>query len=230
MSQTAAKSTGVVVPNSLSRSGRLAAALIYALVRGTAATVRFTWCDRSGQLASSPHTQLIFCCWHNRLALALRLYRQYIQRREPSRRMAALVSASKDGGLLARVLELFGTQPVRGSTSRRGPQALLELTSWAEQGFDLAITPDGPRGPRYAVQEGIIYLAQLTGLPIVPTSYYLRWKKCARSWDRFQVPLPFTRCEVVLGEPVWVPREASDAEREALRRELETRMRAITRD
>ena len=66
--------------------------------------------------------------------------------------------------------------PVRGSSSRRGPQALLELTSWAERGYDLAITPDGPRGPRYVVQEGAIGLAQVTGLPIIPASYHLRWK------------------------------------------------------
>ena len=84
--------------------------------------------------------------------------------------MAAMVSASKDGGFLASILECFGVQPVRGSSSRRGPQALLELTGWAERGYDLAITPDGPRGPRYVVQEGIIALAQVTGLPIVPAS------------------------------------------------------------
>ena len=64
-------------------------------------------------------------------------------------------------------------QPVRGSTSRRGPQALLELTSWSERGYDLAITPDGPRGPCYVVQDGIMSLAQLTGLPILPVSYHL---------------------------------------------------------
>ena len=82
--------------------------------------------------------------------------------------MAALVSASKDGGFLSGILELFGVQPVRGSSSRRGPQALLELTTWAERGHDLTITPDGPRGPCYQVQDGVMSLAQLTGLPIVP--------------------------------------------------------------
>ena len=79
-----------------------------------------------------------------------------------------MVSASRDGGILAGILEQFGVKPVRGSSSRRGPQALLEMTTWAERGYDLAITPDGPRGPRYKVQEGVISAAQLTGLPIVP--------------------------------------------------------------
>ena len=132
--------------------------------------------------------------------------------------------------MLAAILERFGVQPVRGSSSRRGPQALLELTTWAERGYDLAITPDGPRGPRYEVQEGVMSLAQVTGLPIVPVSYHLNWKIRAKSWDRFQIPLPFARCEVTVGRVLRVPREATDAEREELRQQLETEMRAITRD
>jgi lysophospholipid acyltransferase (LPLAT)-like uncharacterized protein len=144
--------------------------------------------------------------------------------------MAGMVSASRDGALLARILELFGVEPVRGSTSRRGPQALRELTTWGERGYDLAITPDGPRGPCYVVQDGVMALAQLTGLPIVPVSYHLNWKFRPKSWDRFQVPLPFARCEVTIGEAVRVPRAASETERERLRQELEQTMKAITRD
>ena len=144
--------------------------------------------------------------------------------------MAALVSASRDGGMLARVLELFDVEPVRGSSSRRGPQAFRELVSAGERGRDLAITPDGPRGPCYVVQEGIISLAQLTGMAIVPASFHLSCKWRLKTWDRFQVPLPFARCEVQLGPPVRIPRDASDAERKQLRAELEARMQAITRD
>jgi lysophospholipid acyltransferase (LPLAT)-like uncharacterized protein len=121
-------------------------------------------------------------------------------------------------------------QPVRGSSSRRGPQALLELTGWAERGYDLAITPDGPRGPRYVVQEGVMALAQVTGFPIIPASYYLGRKVQAKSWDRFQIPLPFSVCEVMIGKPVRVPREASDEERETLRQQLEQALREISRD
>jgi len=153
-----------------------------------------------------------------------------VARQDRTRRLVALVSASRDGGFLARILELFEVQPVRGSSSRRGAQALRELVSWGERGHDLAITPDGPRGPCYAVQEGVISTAQLTGLPIVPVAYRLTWKIRAKSWDRFQVPLPFTRCEVVTAPPIHVPRDATDAEREVLRQELERSLRAITRD
>src|ERR1044071_3246116 len=134
-------------------------------------------------------------------------YDGYVRRRNPSRGIAAMVSASKDGGFLTAILECFKVKPVRGSSSLRGSQALLELTSWAERGYDLAITPDGPRGPRYVVQEGVMTLAQLTGLPIVPFSFSAHWKICLKSWDGFQVPLPFSRVDLSLGKPIFVPRE-----------------------
>ena len=222
--------SGVVRPHPARWHGRIAARLIHALVRLMDATLRYHLEDPANALAVLREGPVIFAIWHNRLALSLMLYRRYVQRAEPQRRMAALVSASKDGALLARTLELFGVAPVRGSTSRRGPQALLELTSWAERGFDLAITPDGPRGPRYAVQEGVIAVARLTGLPILPVSFRLQWKYQAGSWDQFQIPLPGSRCTVCVGSPLRVARDCADAERERLRQETETRLRAITQD
>ena len=98
---------------------------------------------------------------------------------------------------------------------------MIELTTCAERGRDLTITPDGPRGPRYEVQDGVIAAAQLTGLPIVPMSYHLNWKIRLNSWDGFQIPLPFARCDVVIAKPIVVPREISDDDREALRKQLE---------
>lgn len=220
----------VVVPHRAKWQQRLAAALLYGLIRSVAATIRFQMDDGSGILGGPPAQRIIFSIWHNRLALSLIMYRRYLLKRSPDRRLAAMVSASRDGGLLARILEHFGVEPVRGSSSRRGPQALRELVTWGEQGFDLAITPDGPRGPCYRVQEGVISAARLTGLPIVPVSYELNWKIRLKSWDRFQVPLPFARCRIVSGPIVRVPREATDAERESLRIKLEQTMQAITRD
>jgi lysophospholipid acyltransferase (LPLAT)-like uncharacterized protein len=224
------KFAGVVVPKAPRWHQRLGAWLVFLLIRTVSATLRYRWHDRSGLYDGPPAGPAICCVWHNRLALCLEGYYGYVKKRNRTPGIAAMVSASKDGALLAAILERFKVQPVRGSTSRRGPQALLELTSWAERGFDLAITPDGPRGPCYVVQEGILSLAQLTGLPILPGSYHLSWKIRAKSWDRFQIPLPFSRCDVELEKPVYVPRDASDAEREALRQQLERTLRAITRD
>jgi hypothetical protein len=219
----------VVVPHRATLGARCAAAVIAGLLRCIAFTLRRRFDPLPAALTADPSQPVIFAVWHNRLALSMAIHR-FLAGRCGRDRLAALVSASRDGGLLSRVLELFGVQAVRGSSSRRGAQALLELTSWAERGYGLAITPDGPRGPRYQVQEGIIALAQLTGLPIVPVSYHLSWKHCLRSWDRFQVPLPFARWELHFGEPLRVPRAAGDVEREALRVELERRLMAITRD
>jgi len=157
-------------------------------------------------------------------------YFDYVKKRNQTPGLAAMVSASKDGGMLTAVLDCFKVKPVRGSSSRRGRQALLELTTWAERGYDLAITPDGPRGPCYVVQEGVASLAQLTGLPIIPVSYHLCWKIHARSWDRFQIPLPFSRCEIIYEKPIRVPRNATAEQRETLRSQLEQTLRAISKD
>ena len=224
------RSSGIVVPHAPHWYQRLGAWLVFALIRTVAATLRCRWIDRSGYFDDGPAGPAIYCTWHNRLALCLIEYYGYPKKHNQTPGMAAMVSASKDGGFLASVLECFGVQPVRGSSSRRGRQALLELTGWAERGYDLAITPDGPRGPRYVVQEGIIGLAQVTGLPIIPASHHLSWKIQAKSWDRFQIPLPFSRCEMVFEKPVRVPRQASDAEREALRQQLERTLKEISRD
>ena len=220
----------VVIPRKLRWHGRLAAWLIYRVIRGIVATSRCREEFPEATRALIMGQPVIFCIWHNRLALALPSYIRAIRRRQPHRRMAAMVSASNDGALVARILELFGAAPVRGSSSRRGSQALREMVTHASQGLDLAITPDGPRGPRYEVQEGVIALSQLTGLPIIPVSYHLSRKLLLKSWDRFQVPLPFAIWRLRLGEAVIVPREAGDQEREAIRLELERRLRHLTED
>jgi lysophospholipid acyltransferase (LPLAT)-like uncharacterized protein len=224
------RKSGVVVPHQARWHQRLAAAAIYFSIRALAATIRFRLDDPAGFFNGAPREKIIFAIWHNRLALSAVLYRKYILKFAPERRMAGMVSASRDGGLLAQLLELFGIEPVRGSSSRRGPQALREMVSFGERGYDLAITPDGPRGPCYVVHEGVISTAQLTGLPIVPASYHLNWKIRLKSWDRFQIPLPFARCEIRVGKILRVPRDISDADREKLRQELETEMRAISKD
>jgi lysophospholipid acyltransferase (LPLAT)-like uncharacterized protein len=219
-----ARASGPVVPHRPDLLQQLVARLVFAVERLVTASLRCEWRDRSGLTAAQSGQPVIFCLWHNRLAISMLVHRRY------PRKLAALVSASKDGALLAAVLGTFGVEQVRGSTSRRGPQALLELANRAKLGYDLAVTPDGPRGPRYVVQEGVIALAQVTGLPIIPVTCNTRRKVCARSWDRFQIPLPFSRCELILNEPIFVPREACEARREELRLELEGSLRARSQD
>jgi lysophospholipid acyltransferase (LPLAT)-like uncharacterized protein len=144
--------------------------------------------------------------------------------------MAALISASRDGALLARTFSYFGVEPIRGSSSRRGAQALLELTSALRRNMHVAITPDGPRGPKYRVQSGIISLAQLTGAAIIPIGAHISRKKELPSWDRFQVPLPFSKCTATFGSPIQVPRDATEEEHEKARLALQEAMVSLNPD
>lgn len=207
--------TGVVIPHSPRRSQRLVAWAVFLVERFVTPSLRCQWRDVSGLADVHKSQPVIFCLWHNRLAISMIVHRRY------PRKLAAMVSASKDGALLAAVLSRFGVEQIRGSSSRRGPQALLEMTSHAEKGYDLALTPDGPRGPRYVVQPGVIALAQVTELPIIPVTCNMRWKICLKSWDGFQIPLPLSQCELILNRPVLVPRAADEVQREERRRELE---------
>jgi len=219
---------GVVVPQPLPWRRRISASLAAALLRLCLSTWHVRWVDSGSP--SPTEGPVIFCVWHNRLAATLASYNEFVRSRWPGQGLAAMISASRDGGVLANVVERFGIQPIRGSTSRRGPQALLEATTWMERGYNIVITPDGPRGPVYCIQEGIIDLAQLTGRPVIPISNFTGWKIRLRSWDRFQIPLPFARCQAYYGEAVRVPRDASEGQREELRARLETIMRGITKD
>jgi lysophospholipid acyltransferase (LPLAT)-like uncharacterized protein len=212
---TRRSSPGVVVPQRPNGWQRIIAGMVYILERCLTASLRCQWNDRSGLAEARTNQPVIFCLWHNRLAISMMVHRKH------PRKLAALVSASRDGAWLAAVLDSFDVEQVRGSTSRRGAQALLELTSRAQLGYNLAVTPDGPRGPRYVVQKGVIDLAQVTGLPIIPLTCNTRPKICLKSWDRFQIPLPFSRCELFLNPPILIPRSASGAEKEQLRTELQ---------
>jgi hypothetical protein len=220
----------VVVPHAPKWHQRLGAFLLFVSLRGLLLTVRCRMRARSEYFSPNAPAPAIFCIWHNRLATCVKVLDVHRRPNNSGAGMAALVSASKDGAFLARILEWFRVQPVRGSSSRRGAQAMLEMTTWAERGYDLTITPDGPRGPCYKIQDGITSLAQLTGLPIVPVALNLNWKISVKSWDRFQIPLPFARCEIWVGKSFRVPADASDAVREELRQQLEAELRAITRD
>ena len=223
------QSSGPALPRPLTLRARAAARLVSLGLRALVWTWRLRW---SGpQISDDAKAPVIYCFWHNRLGLALGCYKDREARafwRVES--LAAMVSASRDGSFLAHVLEYFGVEPIRGSTSRRGPQALLEATKLMERRISVTITPDGPRGPVYEIQDGIVHLAQLTGRPIIPMSSHTRWKICLKSWDCFQIPLPFARCDMRYGAPIWAPREASESERERIRLQLQDAMRAITQD
>ncbi len=208
MAGTKRRSSGIVVPKSLSWHRRLAAFIVAGFLHVCIGTWRLRWKNMPGE--PDPKRPVIYCVWHNRIPFALACYK-FSKPKWLDEGIAAMISASRDGGFLANVVKRFDVETIRGSSSRRGPQALLEATTWLERNYSVVITPDGPRGPAYRIQDGIIQLSKLTGRPIVPVSTFTHWKIRLNSWDRLQIPLPFTRCDVSYGDPIWVPRDVSDS-------------------
>jgi lysophospholipid acyltransferase (LPLAT)-like uncharacterized protein len=193
------------------------------LLRALFLTVRLRLDPRALDELDSVRGSAILCFWHNRiLAITLAFLRQYPAGR---RGVTVLTSPSRDGELLARIMARLGMGSVRGSSSRRGATALRELTRLVEAGTDIAITPDGPRGPRYALGPGAILLAGTTGAPILPM--HARFSRSLRmnTWDGFNVPLPFSTISVSVGPLMHVPGTTTDGEFEALRAKLEKELR-----
>jgi len=159
----------------------------------------------------------IYTIWHRQEVIMT-----YAQR---GRNLVGLISKSKDGEYMARILQRFGFSFVRGSTTSGGFLSLRSLIKAARGGFSLAITPDGPKGPVFKVQPGAIYLAQKAGIPVIPCASAYAKKKILRSWDKYQFPLPFGRIQVVYGAPFYVA-ETDDVPAKAV--ELENVLNALT--
>ena len=166
----------------------------------------------------------IFALWHSRILPFSHVYKGLGS--------AILVSASKDGEIIARILEKQGQKTIRGSSRKGGMKALGKLADamTADPRRPGTVIPDGPQGPRFQVQKGVILLAQKTGMPITPVTCGVKRSKVFNSWDQFMLPLPFTTCLLIYGDPLHVSAEANEAEIESARKELETRLRRITEE
>ncbi len=193
------------------------------LLQVWARTLHFEIEDRAGVINTPPNERYIGALWHNRLLLLPFVIKGYL----PQRRGAALISGSRDGALLADLVERFDFEVVRGSSSRKGASAIRQLAEVIAKGKDVVITPDGPRGPAYEAGQGIVFLAQQSGAGIVPINmeYSSCWR--ARSWDRFILPKPFSRVRVIFGPPHRVAPTASDEEFERERLRLQNAMLEI---
>lgn len=218
------------VPHRPTRGGELAAFGIWLVLTGLAKTWRVKIEDRSGIIEGRIPAPVIFCIWHNRLGLSMTFLQIFRRAGVAKGGLAALISASKDGAILARALERFRVRAIRGSSSRRGGQSLLELSRALEDGMNIAITPDGPRGPKYRLHDGILALAQLSQRPIVPVGAYVRRKTCLKSWDQFQLPHPFAKCELIVGEPMMIPADGDEGMFAEKKEELVKVMMALNRD
>jgi len=207
------------------------AAIAANLARLIFSTIRLRMNDRSGFLTSPPEGPRIMVFWHNRIpAISIGFLRHY-PRRHPTRKgVSVLTSPSKDGDILAGVMANLGMGSVRGSSSRRGSTAIRELTTLLESGVDLAITPDGPRGPKYSLGPGAVFLSQKTGIPIM--LLHARYHNAIRlkTWDSFAIPLPFSRVDITIDPYMTIDPEATDLESERLRIETLLKEQAVQSD
>lgn len=196
---------------------RIAIAIVPRLValflRIVGLTLRFEVIAEQGAIPATPPPQGIFCFWHQ-----CTLPCTYYFRKHP---VVIIISRSFDGELITRTLARFGYKAVRGSSSRGGADALLQLKNHLSEGLAAIFTADGPRGPIYKSKMGPVKLAQMTGEPI--GSFYLlperRWT--INSWDRFFVPKPFSRVIVSWSRSVQVPPTADESLLEEKRQELD---------
>ena len=163
--------------------------------------------------------QPIMAFWHGRILPATFYFRH--------RGIVVITSENFDGEWIARIIERFGYGTARGSTSRGGLKAVLQLKREMKEGRTAGFTLDGPRGPARVAQAGAVWLASATGNPVLPFHLEASSHWSLRSWDRTQIPKPFSTVALTVGEPMDVPGEASDETLEQARVELERRLTVL---
>ena len=200
---------------------RIAAFLGATLIRIIGFTWRFRVVDeRYMDEARERAASLVFVFWHGRMLPLSYRYR--------NRSIHVLASAHRDGEIMGQTIRFLGFGHVRGSSTRGGSRAIRTLVGKLEEGHDLGITVDGPRGPRYEAKPGPLEIAKLSGSPVVPATTSSKSHWVFSSWDAFELPKPFTKVHVRFGRPVIVPRDAGPVELEEKRRELQQILREIT--
>lgn len=187
--------------------------IVWFLITSVCFTLRKRIVKQSGVEEILGKKQCIVALWHNRTFVPCYVYRYCVKHEVP---MSMLTSASKDGALLSTVAEDYGMRTVRGSSNRRGVAGFRDMLRELKEGCCMCITPDGPKGPRYKSHAGVIRLASVSGLPILPMCIDVpRCWRISKAWDGFVIPIPFSRITVVAREPLYVPADLDEtAQRE----------------
>lgn len=188
-----------------------------ALIRALHATLRVRHARTASiDALNREGNNYVYAFWHGQILQMI--YARF------ARPATVMISQHHDGELIASTIRRFGLEAARGSTTRGGSQALRVMVKAAGAGRVIIFTPDGPRGPRHSVQPGVVRAAQLAGIPIVPGAVIAERRKHLASWDRFEVPLPFTRVIYLYGDPIPVPRALDADQFEVARAEVERTM------
>lgn len=172
---------------------------------------------------------VIVCVWHGRFSLTHALW----SFKAPAQHPLFLVSQSREGGIAAETARTVGASVVRGSSAKGakrkgGFEALRVMKRHLDDGGCVGMTPDGPKGPRMRAKLGPVQLAKLSGAPLFPLAWSTKWRKQLSSWDAMLLAYPFGRGALVWGEPIYVPRDADDAQMEACRAALEAELNRIS--
>jgi lysophospholipid acyltransferase (LPLAT)-like uncharacterized protein len=201
---------------------RAADLAFFVLIKLIGRTVRFEiqgW--ENWEAASQDRGIPIYALWHNCVFLTTYFWQR--------RRIVAMTSQSFDGEYIARFIRRFGWGTARGSSTRGGVGAIVEMARLMRAGCPTAFTIDGPKGPRYVAKMGAVLLAKKTGQPILPFTITPARHWQVKSWDQFQVPWPFTHARVDIAQPIHVSADADDTELLAKRDELQRTLDEITR-
>lgn len=211
--------------------GRAASALIGAYIRLVHRTSRWTYVDLDHFQTATAAQGAILAFWHGRMMMFPPT------REHTDRPFYMLVSANRDGDIIADAVSGFGVGFIRGSAAnpkkpekdKSGAPAVAQLLAALEEGAVIGLTPDGPRGPGEKAKPGIVRLAQMAGAPIVPVSFSATRGRRFSTWDRFFLAAPFSKGYYVVGAPISAPKEDTAAAIEETRRELESALQAVTR-
>lgn len=163
----------------------------------------------------------VFVLWHGRLLPCTFFHR--------GQGLATLISHHRDGEYIARIAQRWGYETLRGSSARGSTAAMRQIVRTLRRGKAVAITPDGPRGPRERMKPGALIAAQMSGAPVVPAAAGADRGWWFHSWDRFLVPKPFSRVRLAFGEPVYVPADATAADIETVSAVVEQRLAELMR-
>lgn len=201
---------------------RLADVVFYLAIKAIGRTLRWEAEGLANLKAVETAGRLpIYCVWHNRIFAGTYYLR--------NRGIAVITSQSFDGEYIARFIKRLGFGSIRGSSSRGGVRALVEMIRGMRDGIPMAFTVDGPRGPRHEAKKGPVILAKKTGNPMIPLTVNADRFWTINSWDRLQIPKPFTRTRIIFAQPIYVEPDADDMQIEEKRAELQRTLDAIVK-
>ncbi len=184
-------------------------------------TLKIEWVGKENlDIIKKEKKPVIYAFWHGRMLILVYSHRKL--------KAHVLISQHRDGEYIARIINRLGFVPVRGSTTRGGTKAIFEMCEKTAYGYDVGVTPDGPKGPGFQVQPGTIYIAQRSGMPILPITNSAEHRWTLPTWDRFIIPKPFSKTVIMLGKPIYVSAESTSEELEKIRTNLERQLTELT--